>query len=673
MRVKTVYNNFARGMLDHDMNGRFDLPIYRSGADLIENFYTNFKGNAIYRNGFVDMLGAFQDCVLYEFKFSDNQNYLMVFYNTKIRFASYDSNGDFGWVTSSGSPIEVTTTYTLDQCRDLQFTQNDDVIVITNQAHPPKDLTRTSSNSFTFANHTFTTSSPFTAPNYPKACKFHKNRLYLANTPNQPTTIWASEQGDYENFIIPGSPTATSPITVTIADISQPIGWLQSGSNSLLAGCSQGIVAINGANVGDKITAESIEADVTSTDGSSDVEPFAKDSLIFYLGKNSRNVYYFNYDLLTESFVAPDANLVSYEITVNGIQKMRHKKDKNDLIWCVRGDGKLISLNFKSSENIIAWHVHSTEGLFKDVAVISDNNGDPQLFVLVQRGSDFYIESLAPEVEFDKRVDFFTDDEDADDEAYNRKVAEQLKQCVYLDNSLSVNDFQEANEITYDAGAGTITAASSVFSSGDVGKQISYKTLTGYESGRFEITGYTSGTVVDVDVLQEPTSLTYENWYLTFSSISGLSQFNGTTVSLVADGAYLDDYDVSGGEVDIGRQVENVVIGYKYKGIIKSFCLGFQAGSENTQTTMKAITRVGMRFTTSSGGMFGSTLYRMEPVQERTQNDLNYLPPLPIDGTKEIGLSDDNEIDKYFYIVQQEPLPLKVTAVALDANYANTR
>ena len=69
-KILTAYNNFARGKVDHDMMGRFDLPIYRSSADVMENFITNFKGNAIYRSGFEDMVGAFQDCVFHEFLFN---------------------------------------------------------------------------------------------------------------------------------------------------------------------------------------------------------------------------------------------------------------------------------------------------------------------------------------------------------------------------------------------------------------------------------------------------------------------------------------------------------------------------------------------------------------------------------------------------------------------------
>jgi len=57
-------------------------------------------------------------------------------------------------------------------------------------------------------------------------------------------------------------------------------------------------------------------------------------------------------------------------------------------------------------------------------------------------------------------------------------------------------------------------------------------------------------------------------------------------------------------------------------------------------------------------------------VQTLSQNDINYLPPIPVDGTKYISYSDDNKKDKFFYIVQDDPLPATVTAIILNSNYA---
>ncbi len=763
-RLDTDFNNFARGKIDHDMMGRHDLPVYKSGADLVENWITNFKGNAIYRAGFESM-AAFQDCVMQEFKFNNQQQYICVFYNTKIRFLSYDTNGDFGWVLNAGNPLEVTTPYTLAQSRLLDFTQNNDVMVVTLKTFEPYKLIRTAADTFTFhhfarkldpfvltnaatkaitaatlaancqltvvghgysANdrvtiagitgmtqlNTYTarvvtvvdannitidvdtrlftayaangTTAKVSTIDSPQCCLFYKGRLYYANTTLKITTMIGSASGLYDDFTLTPV-TDASALIFTIAEISQQIDWLFAGDNSLIVGSSDGIVAVNGGAVNKPITAATVDAALTSAPATNGAYPLKKDGYIFYIGLNGRNLYYFNYNLLNEAFQASDANFISYDVTEGGITKIRWKKDKNDLIFATTNssEGNLLSCNFNADEKIIGWHDHIGEGTFYDEAVITDNNGKPQLFSLTKYGSTYYIERQAEYVEFKQRVKFYTRPDDdtieakavskaLDTEAYTRYVAEQLRSCIFVDNAVTYNNLQ-SNLITYNAGAGTITATNNVFAAGDVGKHIVYKTATGYESGRFEILTYSTQKIVTVAVLQTPTANTYTDWYLSFSAIAaGLTQFNSTTVAVVADGGYLDDFDISGGACTFGKQVTSVVIGYRYKGTIKSFCLGIQIQGVNTQTTMKAVSQFGVRCVSTAGLEVGTDPYHTEPVQELSQADINYLPPIPIDGTKYVSFSDDNQQDKFFYLIQDLPLPANVTSVILNANHALT-
>lgn len=747
MIVTAPYNNFAYGKVDHDLLGRFDLPVYQAGLDVLENFYTNFKGNAIYRTGFVDALDgeAFEDCVLQEFMFRNDQNYLMCLFANKIRFLSYDGSGAFGWVLDGSSNIlEVATPYTLAQCRELDFAQNADVMVITHASFTPKSLTRVSANSFVLADYKFTDTggSPFDArtvtitgatqanpcvvtsaahklrsgdrvaisgvvgmtelngnsytitkesdntfslkgtdstaytaythwsggsavrsADYPALCLFYKSRLYFARTSAKVTTVWGSGSGSYNSFDLPKTVVDTSPLQLGLTEIRQPIEWMFGGDNSLVVGAADGIVPINGGGNSAAITASSAQGNVTSADGCNSVRPIKKDGLIFYIGQNNRNAYYFRYDLLSESFIANDANVLSYDVTSGGITKLRWKKDRNDLVYALKPDGSFLTLNFNKSEKIIGWHINTTDGLVKDIATITNNDGGPQLFALVYRNSAYYIERIADPVQFAERSHFYTGDKAADRDAYGRYVADQMLGCVYLDGALVVSDLKSVG-ITYSDGV--ITADSAVFSSGDVGKHIVYKTDTGYEYGRFEITGYTSSTVVEAEVLQEPSTNTYSSWYLSFSTVSGLGKFNGTSVGVVADGGYLDDYDVSGGTLDLGHQVCVAVIGYKYTGLLKSFSLGIQLQGENSQATQKFISGFTLFSVASAGGKVGTDRYRLAQVQDLSQNDLNYLPPLPMDGKKYVSYPDDGDIEKCFYVVQDEPLPLNIACVMPD-------
>lgn len=686
--IVTAYNNFAKAKLDHSMDGRFDLPIYQAGADIFENFISNYQGNAIFSTGFLSQV-VFQDCAFVEFKFGITQNYLCVFYLSKVRFLAYDVNGNFGWVLSGGVPLEVASPYTLADAKFIgvrhSYAQNSDTMYITHRSYAPYKLTRTGAASFTLATYA-RTADPFTGANlWPGAVSFYQGKLYMASTNNKPTTVWCSNSGLYDDFTIQSPLTDASGFNFGIANITQQIEWLFPGDNSLIAGATDGIVAINGGGVGSSITPSTVQAILTSAEPTNGSYPLKKEGLIFYIGFNSRNMYYFQYDILTQLFVAKDANISCYDITKTGVGKLRYKKDRNDLIFGVRGDGALLSCNFKQIENIIGWHERITPGInndhFTDVAVIGDNIGNPQLFTLVNRNGTFYIEQLAQYVEFVRQDSFFTGNQEVDVEAYTRFVGEQLRQCVYLDGALIFSDLHTAT-ITFDPIAMTITAGSASFSSGDVGKHISYQTSTGYESGRFEITAYTSSTVVSVDILQPP--VTYDKngvqhplnvwaaWYKSFTSISGLMQYNGTTVGVCTDGGFLEQITISGGAITFAEQTCSIVIGYMYIGIIKTFCLGFQFQGQNTQTTVKNIVQVGVRTIASAGMKIGSDRYNLEDVQELSQSDLNYLPPLPIDGTKYVDYTDDSQEDKYLYFVQDQPLPCQITSLMLRGSYALT-
>jgi hypothetical protein len=764
--IVTSYSNFSRAKLDHDMQGRYDLPIYQNAADVFYNWITNFKGNAILSAGFRSIY-LHEDCEFIEFKYGTNQSYLCAFYANKIRFLAFDSGGTLGWVLSGGLPLEVATPYTLAEAKQLDYTQNNDVMVLTHLSHEPRRLIRTAANAFnlrtstrqgdpfpltweatkaitaitratraqvTIVGHGYavndrvliagvvgmTEINSYTAAvysvvdannvtidldttlftayssggttakvltgSYPACCLFYKARLYFAATALKGTKGWGSETGDYDVFLIPGTITETSPLEFVIADIAQPIEWLFPGDNSLIAGSRDGIVAINGGGPNTAITSSTIQATLTSAEPCNDTYPFKKDGLIFYVGLNGRNVYFFRYDIVSESFLSEDANFLSYDITAGGISKMRQKKDKNDLVFCLRGDGALTSMNFKinGNERINGWHERTTYGgtdsvAFQDIGQIVDNEGNPRLFALVKRNGGFYIEMQADYVEFAKRSDFFTDDDAADYEAYLRYVGEQLRECCYLDNALTYSDLRSSTitftPLTYDSAGdpatGTIVSSAADFTSGDIGKHMAYRTLTGYESGRYEITGYTATNTVTVSVLQVPTANIYSSWYMSFTTLSGLSQYNGETVGVVADGGYLSDFSVSGGAIDLGVTCTSIVVGYRYRGVIKTFPLGFQIQGNNTQVTLKDIVSVYLRCVASAGGYVGSDPYDLEPVQVLQQSDINYLPPIPIDGTSEaVDYTDTTEVDKCLWVIQDLPLPFQICSVVLNANYA---
>ena len=675
LKTATSISNWARGQLDHDLNGRYELPIYKSGSEMVKNFYSNFHGNGIYRSG-LEHIFTFQDCRFKEFKFNKTQSYNLVFFGTKLRFLSQASDGSFGWVLDSASAIlEITTPYSLAESKELGFAQNADVMYITHSSHPPMKLTRVSANNFTIATFTIT-DDPFDSPStgtvgYPALCTFYKARLYYGASTLKFTTVWGSKVGEYDVFTLPVTVTDESSLAVTLSEFTDPIEWLFAGNNSLIAGSSTGVAPINGGAPGDPITPSTVEATKTNTEGSNGTFPIRKDDLIFYIGLEGRNVFAFSYDILTESFKADDTNFASYDITTGGMEKLVYKKDKNDLLYTIR-DGDMLTLNFNAKEEIVGWNFHETDGDIKDIEGLTREDGNTDLLVLVERDGVFHIERVYDMPVFKIR-DFFSSGYNAaakvvDDEAYARYTSEVLRGCNFLDNSKLISNIQ-TNVLTWDSTAGELSTASGVFSSGDVSKIIEAKTITGYEKGRWTITAYVDASTVEATVLIEPTTTTFAQWYLSFNEITTIDWLTDLEVTVVADGGYLGEFTFASDTLTLDRQVLTACVGRSYEGILKSFSLGFIIQGVNTQTTYKNVYSAGFRFVFSAGGEFGTSLYDMEEIQKLETSDYNYMPPQVMDGTRKLEYPDTAALDKYVYIRQRLPLPLIITSLVTQATY----
>jgi hypothetical protein len=224
--AEIVINNFTRGKLDHDLNGRFDLPFYQNGFEVCRNFYSNYKGNIKFRPGFefVSQTRGTHKARLIEFRFNTDQTYLMEFVSGYIRFYTYDANGKFGYVLDNNNEIlEIGSGYTDATVATLNFAQNGDVMYLVTTEELPKKLTRTSANSFSLVTANLS-GVDTTNDGYPGSVCFYSGRLWLGGFSKKPQKIIASKVADYENFTIPPSDIKDDdPLALTLSEITDPI------------------------------------------------------------------------------------------------------------------------------------------------------------------------------------------------------------------------------------------------------------------------------------------------------------------------------------------------------------------------------------------------------------------------------------------------------------------
>ena len=144
---KPIKNSFVAGELSPRMEGRDDLEQYHQGMRVALNGIVLPHGGFMRRSGshFVATTKTqSENSVLIPFQFSTEQAYMCEFGDLYARF--YVNEGQL----DSGGPVEIVTPYLHTELRDLQFTQEADIMWVVHPNHPPYKLTRTSVTAFSF-------------------------------------------------------------------------------------------------------------------------------------------------------------------------------------------------------------------------------------------------------------------------------------------------------------------------------------------------------------------------------------------------------------------------------------------------------------------------------------------------------------------------------------------
>lgn len=141
MTVRSLQRGFAGGEIAPSMLSRTDLPHYKMGAFRLDNFIVLPQGAVRARAGFRYVgtpLTPYQAVRLIPFRYSSTQTYALEFSHLKMRIIS---NGAYV-VDDKGSIYEVTTPYSAENLKYLDYSQNADIITITSNLYPPYELKR---------------------------------------------------------------------------------------------------------------------------------------------------------------------------------------------------------------------------------------------------------------------------------------------------------------------------------------------------------------------------------------------------------------------------------------------------------------------------------------------------------------------------------------------------
>lgn len=421
MAIYRLKRSLTSGELSPLMYGRTDLDIYKNGCKTLLNAYIKPQGPVVRRPGtqFIENLtDLFTETIvsyrLVDFVFDETQAYCIIFLTgttkTSIYFASYDSSsGTYGLIEDPSNPG---TPYSIDaedtsvpvtfnfSAADFDYAQSKDVLFIAYYNEVPLQLVRTAHDSWSISSVTFSgTPSVWGAGDYPKHVSFYEQRLVFANSPSYPQYVWFSETGNYYNMT-PGT-SGTDPIEIQIkSERNNQIQWLSSG-DQLFVGSIGDEWTISGG--GDYFSIETIQVDRHSAKGGEAIRPVKIGSSVLYIERLGRVVNEFAYDYRTAGYNSVNVSILAPHLTDDyGIIRWAYQAVPNSVLWCVKSNGQALALTFQREHQVTGWAVHETEGLFKDVCCIPDEDTrETNVWFLVERtidGSDYlYLERMKEE------------------------------------------------------------------------------------------------------------------------------------------------------------------------------------------------------------------------------------------------------------------------------------
>lgn len=687
-RSTRTYSDFSAGELTPLVYGRSDLAVFYNGTRRSENFLSQAQGGARFRTGTIYSSGTKgnNEAFLYKFDISNSISFVLEFTDSFLRFHRLG-----GLVESGGSPVEVATPWGADDIFNLKFAQDNDTLYIVHPDYQPRKLVYSSATSWALSAHS--PSGLNTTTDFPSAVAFYEDRLVYGGFRNSgatlgPQSLAFSKAADPDNFVV--GTNDDDGIRYTVSGQGNGVRWLAGTDRFLAIGVYGDVLQATGG-IDDVITPTSISIRPANGYGCADINPISRGSAIYYLQREQLTLRSFQYNFEQDGYRPVNRNQVADHITLSGVTQLAFQEGRTNFIWAVRTDGEMVGMTLEETEGVSGWQRWSTDGDVISVSTSARDKAYDRLWVCVKRGSNYFIEYQSDETIYPRREDYYVDQNNkaVEDEQFDNLLFEAQKQYIHVDSSLTYDGLAEGvaagatvTPASISGSSVTFTASASVFSSGDVGRQIWRKSVTGAETGRAEITAYTSATEVTCEIIEDFDStdaIPAGEWYFTTDAVSGASHLDGVEVTVVADGGQHPKRTVASGAITLDGQASVVHIGYDYRGYLETNTLETGGTNGPAQTKKLSVTAAGIRFLDSLYVKYGTDFYNLEQLEFRSSRMKMDRPPTLFTGDRKVPFTK-KDLDEFesgwkrnnrVVIVQDQPFPCNIQLVVPYATTSN--
>ncbi len=492
---------------------------------------------------------------------------------------------------------------------------------------------------------------------YPACGAMHEQRLWAAGTEHQPNGLWAgrtfADAGDYRNMY---AGTGDDDAIVRLLDTADTLRWLVS-TWVLLAGTDEGVLKIVGPDQYLPITPKELNVIPQAAMGSAAIQPVRVAGQIVYVSRDARRLYELTYSDDARMHTPTDLTRLAEHISGSGIVDWAFQQQPYPILWAVTADGDLVGLTRDREAGVLAFHRHTTDGLFKSVAVLPGDTADEVWFVVrrTTRGVlKNYIERMAPFDWGDDQADCFFVDGGATYDGGAQAAVTSIDLTVAGRVIVSaVNTFSDGDKVKIEDAVGMTQVNDHVYTVADsnaLGFTLKTRSGSAYVDGS-AFTAYESGGTVMAVV----------------NSIGGLAHLAGLTVDALLDGQPATGTVTAQGVYTIGerdRDYHNTIhVGrpYTYKLLPERAELRTAGGT--AQGRKKRIVDCSVYVYRSAGGSIGSSSDDLAQIDYSQLGDAANAPvtlvTMDVAQNHPGGWTADGDI----YIEGTGPLPMTICGI----------
>jgi len=227
---------------------------------------------------------------------------------------------------------------------------------------------------------------------FPRAIALHETRLVFAGTARRAVSLWFSQTDDLLNFQV--GTLATDGLYVTLAVSSaSAIRWLAS-QRRLFIGTAWGEWVTGSESLDQPVSPSNIMVRQYSGYGSLAMQPLIANDAVFFAERKGNRLRELSYFSDREAYDAADLSRLAEHLTAPGISNMAWQQTREPGLWVVRRDGVLLHFAYSRPDRVAAWSRHITGGggLFRDVVVLPSDDGDDEVFFVVDRDAGSMLE-----------------------------------------------------------------------------------------------------------------------------------------------------------------------------------------------------------------------------------------------------------------------------------------